>query len=401
MIMGHAELFGYAARNLAGRKLRSYLTILGVVIGIASIVSIVSVGQGVSDYVYSQLMAFGTDFVSVQPGSLQSLASGPTGAQTASLTENDRKAVEVIGGVKAAYGQVMAQSSLRFGTQSGIAITFGMPAATFTDFSMYTLREGRYYRDNAGEAVIGADLADTIFDRKIRVGDAIFLNNASFRVVGILSKGSGLSSAIDSVLMTDPPSLMATLGRSKTVISYDEIDVKVEPGADPNEVGAAITERLRNLHHVTEDTQDFTVITPDLVSGIVGGILTTLNLFLGGLASIALVVGGVGIANTMFMAVTERTREIGILKAIGARNRDILEIFMFESGMIGLAGGLAGCLIGFTLSYVLNQFGVPSKVDLPLVALALSFSIGVGIVSGIYPARHASRLPPVEALRYE
>jgi len=158
---------------------------------------------------------------------------------------------------------------------------------------------------------------------------------------------------------------------------------------------------LLSLHKETVETEDFTVYTPATTSNLVGGILATLNLFLGGLAGIALVVGGVGIANTMFMAVTERTREIGVLKALGARNNDILEIFIIESGLIGLMGGAIGCAIGFSLSVVMNLFGVPSNVDITLVSWAILFSFIIGVVSGFFPAALAARLEPVEALRYE
>ena len=399
--MSHMDLFTYAVRGLFNRQLRSYLTILGVVIGIAAIVAIVSIGQGLSQYIQNELMSFGGDYVTINPGKLEDYASGPAVSMPVVLTENDRKVIESVGGVEKAYGQVTDIGAIEFHGEKGTGMIIGTSVGIWDAFPIYKLREGRFYRAEAGEAVIGAGVADNVFKKKVRVGDTMRINNMSVKVVGILETGSGITSAFDYMVMLDVPDMMRSMGRAKTVISYEEIDAKLVPGSNPDEVGAAVEERLRNLHHVSEENQDFTVLTPSKINNLIGSIIGTLNLFLGGLASIALVVGGVGIANTMFMSVMERTREIGILKALGARNKDIQEIFLIESGLIGLTGGLVGCAVGFSLSLLMGQFGVPSYVDLPLVGYALLFSFTVGTVSGFLPARQAAGLPPVEALRYE
>lgn len=400
--MGHLDSFQYALRGMLSRQTQSYLTILGVVIGIASIVAIVSIGQGISSYVQEQMMALGTDYVSITPGTDLGLSSSnPVGISKAILTSNDLKIIDGVGGVKKAYGQVMSMPSIEFGGEKGTTICIAFTAGGFEDFPMYKLREGRYYRAAAGEAIIGGGLANDVFKRDVRIGDTIKLNNASFRVVGILEKGSGMMAIADSMVAVDTADMQRITGQSKAVNAFVEIDAKLLPGANPDDVAAVIAERLRNAHKVTAETQDFTILTPAAASNIVGSIIVTLNLFLGGLAGIALIVGGVGIMNTMFMAVTERTREIGILKAVGARDSNILEIFILESGMIGLVGGVIGCAIGWSLSYGMNLFGVPSNVDLSLIGYALAFSFVVGMVSGFIPARVASSLEPVEALRYE
>lgn len=402
MIMGHADLFTYAVRGLLSRQLRSYLTILGVVIGIAAIVAIVSIGQGLSQYIQNELMSFGGDYVTINPGKMEDYASsGPTVNMPATLTENDRKAIESVGGVEKAYGQVTDIGSIEFHGEKGSGMIIGTSVGIWDAFPIYKLREGRFYRAEAGELVIGAGVADNVFKKKVRLGDTMRINNMSFKVVGILEKGSGITSAFDYMVMLDVPDMMRSMGRAKTIISYEEIDAKLVPGSNPDEVGVAVEERLRNLHHVSEENQDFTVLTPSKINSLIGSIIGTLNLFLGGLASIALVVGGVGIANTMFMSVMEKTREIGVLKALGATDAAIMELFLIESGMLGLVGGLLGCAIGLLISLVMNQFGVPSNVDLQLVLYAMFFSLAVGTVSGLFPARRAARLEPVEALRYE
>ena len=400
--MGHAEYFTYAVKGLLSRQLRSYLTILGIVIGIAAIVSIVSVGQGLSEYIQHQLMQFGTDYVAVYPGKLEPYASGGvTTVVKATLTDNDLRAIESVSGVEKAYGRIRDQVAVEFAGQTGSTLVVGSSAGIFDAFPIYTLREGRFYRSDSGEAVVGAEFADSVFKKKIHIGDTIKIRGKPFRVVGILEKGSGFAAAADYLVFTDVGDLTYALSKAKLVKAYEEIDAKLEPGADADEVGKAVEEKLRNLHHVTEETQDFTVLTPSQLSSIIGDIIGTLNLFLGGLAGIALIVGGVGILNTMFMSVMERTREIGVLKVIGARDRDIMEIFLIESGVIGLIGGLIGCGVGFAISIAANYFGVPSKVDLPLVGYALLFSFVVGTVSGFMPAMRAARMEPVEALRYE
>lgn len=167
------------------------------------------------------------------------------------------------------------------------------------------------------------------------------------------------------------------------------------------DVADEITLELRSAHRVSEDTQDFTLITSDFINQQVGAITTLLTLFLGGIASISLLVGGVGVANTMFMAVMERTREIGVLKAIGASRADILEIFLLEASLIGLVGGALGILFGASIAAIASAFGVSASVSPELVLFALFFSVTVGLVSGYIPAKRASELPPVEALRYE
>lgn len=403
MIMGHTDFFTYAVRGLFSRQLRSYLTILGVVIGIAAIVAIVSIGQGLSQYIQKELMAFGGDYLTINPGRLEEYASsGPALTMPATLTENDRKAIESVGGVEKAYGQITDTGSIEYYGEQGAGLVIGNSVGIWDAFpGAYKLREGRFYRAEAGELMLGAGVADNVFTKKVRVGDTMRINNMSFKVVGILEKGTGLMSALDYMVFVDVPDMMRSMGRARAVVSYEEIDVKLVPGSNADEVGLAVEEKLRNLHHVSEENQDFTLLTPSRINNLIGSITGTLNLFLGGLAGIALVVGGVGIANTMFMSVMERTREIGTLKALGARDRNIMEIFLIESGLIGLIGGLVGCAIGFALSLIMGQFGVPSYVDLPLVGYALLFSFAVGAISGFLPARQAARLPPVEALRYE
>ncbi len=400
--MGHLDLVNLAFSSMRRKQLRTWLTVLGIVIGIGAIVSLVSIGQGLQEYLNQQMNALGTDYLIVQPGSLQSLTSSSSvmGA-VKPLSENERKAIESIGGVAKVYGEIDDTMSIEFSGQQGRVLAVGDTPGIFEAFPFYTLASGRFYTAGSNEVVLGSDLANNVFKKKVRTGDAIKLNNVTFRVVGILEEQSGLYASANSVALLDVGDMSRALGTSRVALEYDQISAKLQPGSDADAVGTAIEERLRNMRHETNDTQDFTVITPAFITNTANSILGTLNLVLGGLAAISLVVGGIGIANTMFMSVMERTREIGTLKAIGATDRAIMELFIIESGLLGIVGGLLGCLIGLGVSFVMNQFGVPSKVDLSLVSYAMLFSFAVGMVSGLFPARRASQLEPVEALRYE
>ncbi|MBI5036612.1 ATP-binding cassette domain-containing protein [Candidatus Micrarchaeota archaeon] len=177
--------------------------------------------------------------------------------------------------------------------------------------------------------------------------------------------------------------------------------ILVKSGYAPDEVAASLEQKLLSLHHVTAEEPDFTITTASFIQSTISEVTNTLALFLGGIAAISLVVGGIGVANTMFMSVLERTREVGILKAIGLKDFEVLELFLFESAAIGMVGGLLGIVLSFILSAILQWVNVPSQITLDLVLLGLFFSALVGVFSGLVPARNASRLQPVEALRYE
>ena len=186
--------------------------------------------------------------------------------------------------------------------------------------------------------------------------------------------------------------------QTKTV---SEIVVAADPSYDTNTVAAEIEEELISLHHVTSTTEDFTIMTAATVQSAVASVTNTLSLFLGGIASISLIVGGIGVANTMFMSVLEQTKYIGLLKALGMRSRDVLLLFMLEAGVIGLVGGVLGVALSIGVSAILEQFGVPSAITIDLVLLGLGFSVVVGLISGLVPARNAASLEPIDALRYE
>jgi len=405
--MGHLDLASYAVSAMRHRELRSWLTILGIVVGIAAIVALISIGYGINKYISDQMSSLGSDFISISAGSPKSssgMGASPLMAAVAKvLTTNDADAIRGVGGVKAVHTLTMTRADVVYRNESIATSVVGADPGMFDDFSgMFKLREGRLLSSTDSHVVvIGSQIADDAFKTKITVGRPLELGNSTYRVVGIFEKASGSIFDPGTMVVMTADDARDFIGSGRPPNAVDTIMVKTQPGVDPQQVADDITLRLRNVRHVTEDTQDFRVSTAASIMSRISSITGVVSLFLGGVAAIALVVGGIGIANTMFMSVTERMQEIGVMKALGARERDILEIFLIESGLLGLIGGVIGILVGTGLAIVLNQFGVPTVVTPELLAFALMFSLAAGMVSGVFPARMGAQLQPVAAMRAE
>ncbi|NYZ79443.1 ABC transporter permease [Candidatus Micrarchaeota archaeon] len=398
--MQHLDLLNYSIKNLTSRKLRSYLTILGIVIGIAAIVTLISVAQGVNDFIMDQLGMLGGNWITITPGSLrQSIMGGTTGK----VTTLDGNALRAIPGVTdIMYELQIMRVPVQYKNETANAIGGGWTTNVFSFTSLIEIGEGRPFKENERHVVvIGYNLANDLFKDKIQVNQLIKIGNTTFRVVGITKKSTGLAAATGSMVAMPLDDAREFLGNQRLPNQVDEIGVLVADGYDVDKIGEQVTAKMRQLHHVGEDNEDFTVMTPSFIAERVNLITGTLELFLSGIAGIALLVGGIGIANTMFMSVMERTKEIGVLKAIGATDNIVLEMFLLESSIIGLVGGAIGLMLAAIATLVLNYFGVPTEISPELAIFGLSFSVVVGAVSGFFPARRAARLLPVEALRYE
>jgi len=398
--MQHLDLLNYSIKNLSNRKLRSYLTILGIVIGIAAIVTLISVAQGVNAFIMNQLGMLGGNWITITPGSLrQSILGGTTGE----LTTQDGNALRAVPGVQdIMYELQIMRLPVQYKDETANAIGGGWTPNVFSFTSLIEIGEGRPFKENERHvAVIGYNLANDLFKEKVRLNQLIKIGNTTFRVVGIMKKSTGLAATTGSMVAMPLDDAREFLGNQRLPNQVDEIGVLVAEGYDTDKVGEQLTIKMRQLHHVGEDNEDFTVMTPSFIAERVNVITGTLELFLSGIAGIALLVGGIGIANTMFMSVMERTREIGVLKAVGATDNMVLEVFLIEAGIIGLVGGALGLLLAAVATLVLNYFGVPTDISPELAAFGLLFSLTVGVVAGFFPARRAARLLPVEALRYE
>ncbi len=375
---------------------------LGIIIGIASIISLVSIGEGLKVSVSKQLESFGSDKIIVSPASVSGLS--PTGFFGEDLKESDVKNIENINGVKIAAGVLFKTLPVNYEKQAKTAYIIGMDAKDaqklFIDIQAFEISEGRYFKEGESDsAVIGSLVAEKMFKKEVKIGDFISIKDKKFKVIGIM-KSIG-NSQDDSQIYVPLETLRDIVGGKD---SLSMVFAKVSDVSRVDEISKNIEKKLDREHG--ENT--YSAISSQQIADRVGSIFSILSFVLGGIASISLIVAGVGISNTMFTSVLERTKEIGIMKAVGATNYNIMEIFLVESALLGLVGGAVGCLIGVVLSQIISivaagvlpiEFNTVVTMDMILVGL--SFSVTVGVLSGLVPARKAARLQPVEALRYE
>ncbi len=412
--MKYWEAFKVAIRALMVNKLRSFLTMLGIIIGVAAVITLLAVGQGVQDYITQQLQGIGTNLLFVIPGSME---EGPsTRGLLPSLTYDDAQAL--LDPYKAP--DVVAVSPVLLGAES---VSYGKHARRFSvlgvepDYlSVRNLRlaSGRFFTkedllSNARVTVLGSKVADDLFEGEDPVGKKIRVGNILFRVVGTLeSKGGMGSNNVDEQLYvpltTASERLFPNMKNSRGERLVSLINVQVTSEFSMDRAREEVSEILRERHNIKlGDEDDFTVISQKDLLNIFGDITRILTLFLGAIAAISLLVGGIGIMNIMLVSVTERTREIGIRKAVGAKKRDILLQFLIEATTLSLLGGVVGILLGvggaMGVSAAIGSFH--ATVTVSAVALATGFSIAVGLFFGIYPASRAASLNPIEALRYE
>lgn len=401
------EMVSYGIKSLQVRHLRSTLTIIGIVLGIATIVTLMSIGEGVRHDIEKQLYVMGYDKIFVLPIREESLQgiSGVSITTSGKLYERDVDYVERVPGVEDAYRILYGRAALRFRDEEITAAIFPVDAELFGQFGNYLqIEEGRYFRDDETHVVVLAnDAANKIFgNKKVQVNNVIYIDGEPYRVVGVLKLiGTSLSQQDDSAIYIPYGQGRKVLEEFLAPGEVFSIYIKIREGYNPDEVALQVERQLAAAHRVSLVKKDFTVMTPSFIYETVGNILGLLNLFLFAIAMVSAFVGGIGISNTMFMSVLERRREIGVLKAIGATRSQILFIFIIESALIGMGGGLIGLAIGYLVLQIAGAFGIPYIMGLPQIAFAFFFSVGVGVVSGLIPALNASRVPAVEALRYE
>jgi len=402
--MGIAELGRLALSRLGTNRLRAFLTMLGVIIGVASVVALVGVGQGATAGITSRIAALGTNLLTINPGgSVTGLTRGAAGSST-TLTLADAQAIAEVSGVAAVAPQVTGQALVIFGSKNTTTSLVGTTAA-YAQVRNETVWQGSFLNDAAVDnnlhvAVLGYTTATDLGLDNTSIGQTVTVDGLPFKLVGILQpKGSiGPFSQDDAIYL--PLSIVQrqfVAGESVRSISVSVASREQIPATQ-----AAITALLRQRHGTTTGTDDFTISSQAQILDTFSSISGLLSLLLAGIAAISLVVGGIGIMNIMLVSVRERTREIGIRKAIGARGRDILAQFLIEATTLSVIGGLIGIAIGAVVSALIGALaGWGFQFSLLTVAAALAFSIVVGIVFGVWPARQAARLDPITALRYE
>ena len=411
--MKKKDIFKQSLRNLQQQGLRSWLTVLGIVIGVASVIAIVSVGSGLQQSINSQTEGLAQRVGIVTPGSGGfSIGPGGGGGPEASeenpvLDDVDLRVIQATSGVDVAYGEVEADADVSNGDLTAPLSVTGVNPRDWRDANTdVELAEGRYLTSSDQNSVlIGWDIARDLYDENISINSPLNIDNQSFRVVGIISEDSDRQAT--SIIMTPDPAR----GISKDIETgeYDSIGFIVEDEAEVDQTVDRVEDNLMDSRSVTEDTQDFSVTSLGSQLDQITNITTTLNYFIAGIAAISLLVGAVGIANTMYMSVMERTKEIGTLKALGTTRREILELFIAESALIGLVGGFIGVslgfllsgIIGFILSIVLTDIPASTYISPFMVIASLIFAVVMGVASGTFPALKAAKLEPVEALRSE
>jgi putative ABC transport system permease protein len=401
--MKPTDLLRLALGRLGTGKLRTGLTMLGIIIGVASVVALVSVAQGATKGISDRLNALGTNLITVNPGfSRTALTRGSFGSAT-TLTLNDAVAISELDGVAAVAPQLTTSKLVIAGTENETVRVIGTTPAYASVFA-YSLWTGSFLNQasvdhNLRVAVIGATTADNLGLDESSIGSTIHIGGLPFQLIGILQSKGGTGTEDDLVLVPISTSRELFVGSD----SVSAIGLSTTSQGDIDLVSAEITVLLRERHGISGSaSDDFSISTQAQLLGTVSSVSDVLTLLLAGIASISLLVGGIGIMNIMLVSVRERTREIGIRKAIGARGRDILAQFLVEALALSIAGGLIGILAGVAASLAIGVYAGWGFVFNPLtVVVAVGFSVVVGIVFGVWPASQAARLDPVVALRYE
>jgi len=401
------EYFKIGVRNIRTRKLRSWLTILGIVVGIFLVIALISLSSGLQNSIMKQLNALGGDIIMVMPGSLENIMMTMAGGQK--LSKEDIQAVKEIRNVDVALPTDQRSQFVRFNNIQKSVYLIGMPwdegKDFLTNFQGWDLKEGTWPSPGKRELIAGSIVAgENFFDKELHAGDTLIVNGRKFKVKGILhSVGSRED---DTAIYVDWPVYQEIIGdRSGDAFA---IMVKPKEGVSPDDLAEEIEEALGEVRKRKrgEDVSDFSVMTSDKMSSIVGGVMGAIQAAVFLFAAISIFVGGLNIMNAMYTAVRERTREIGVMKAVGATNRAIVTIFLIESGIIGLVGGAGGVIFGLTIAKLVEHyakgdtaFGLEAYISPQLIIFGLLFSFIVGCASGYLPARRASKLKPTEALR--
>jgi putative ABC transport system permease protein len=405
--------------SLGANKLRTGLTILGIVIGVAAVIAMLSIGQGAQNSITSSINSIGSNILFVSAGSSARFIGGGGGNSARNvrqLTMNDVQAL--MDASQAPSIQAVApvlqgnNTSVSANGQKTNTSVFGVTTA-YAPIRNEQLAEGSFFNDqqvniHARVAIIGPDLATTLFGRTTNLtGQTLRINGQTFTIIGVLKSKGGTSFGSSDNQAIIPLTTARDRVVRRTGNTVDTIYVQAASSQAVTEASAQISQIMRLRHKVAVGEEDFSVFSQQDILQTATSITGILTIFLGGIAAISLLVGGIGIMNIMLVSVAERTREIGLRKAVGARNRDILLQFLVESSFLSLMGGLIGILLGWLISLIIGQIAAASgtalnpAVSLNAVLLATLFSAAVGLFFGIYPARRAARLEPVEALRYE
>jgi len=401
------DFFLLAINNLRRRKLRSWLTMIGIFIGITAVVSLISLGQGLQTAITGQFSTLSINTLTIQNAGT---GFGPPGSTVVEkLNQNDVEVIEKVNGVKIVVPRIVKVVRVDYNNAASFKYVADIPKENDKREMIYDslnldAEKGRLLEGNDyGKVVLGSNIAEgNQFEKKIEVGKSIIIQGEEFEVIGILEKASNFQ-INDAILMLNDD-LEELLGLENEI---DLIIARISDNEDPEEIALRIEKALRKDRNLEEGKEDFSVETPLQAISTVNQVLSIIQIVVVGIALISIIVGGIGVANTMYTSVLERKKEIGTMKAIGAKNSDILWIFLIESGMLGFIGGLIGVILGASsaigLSSVANNyFGseiITVNLSIILIISVLVFSFLLGVLFGAIPSYQASKLRPIEALR--
>ncbi len=401
------EYFKMALKNLKSRSLRSWLTIVGIVIGIFLVVSLLSFSEGLKQSVMGELQMMGGDLIMVMPGDISDMMTTMMGG--VELEASDIEAIRRADGVDIVLEMPFSGAMVRHFQTTEMSFIYGIDLneglEVLRDNMGWEMTEGEFPRPGRREVMVGNLVPKDVFP-DLYIGDTINIKGKEFYVTGVLrslgNREDDLAIALDINDYRD-----ITGKREGSPIAM----ARIEQGYDPDVVAGNIERELKDsaIRRRDEDKPSFSVMTSETVTDMVESIMGVIQAAVIAFASIAILVGGIGIMNTMYTSVKERTKEIGILKAVGAKRKNITSIFLFEAGIIGFVGGVGGVVLGIVLALIAQavlagsggMFYLEAHISVWLVLFGLSFSFIVGCLSGFLPARQAAKLEPVEALRYE
>jgi len=406
------SLVKLAFNNLALQRNRSFLTMLGIIIGVAAVIAIMSIGASAQDLLLAQVRTLGSNLIGVLPGA--SDENGPPisafGVEITTLKQGDALALEKILHIDSVAAYVKGRGTISFFNESKDYDYTGV-SSSYLEVEDAEAAEGRFFKKEevdglARIVVLGSKVKEDLFGGDSPIEKKVKINQISFKVIGVMEERGTVAFQNQDEQVFIPLTTAQKILLGINHLAF--IRVKVDQVENVAPVTAQIKEALRYRHNIKDPSKDdFSVRSTAQALDILGTITQALKMFLGLVAAISLLVGGIGIMNIMFVTVNERTREIGLRKAVGAKRRNILVQFLIESAAMTLTGGIFGILAGVAIAFLVfvgvNYFGYEWRfiITLPSIVISVFMAIGVGLIFGLWPANRASKLNPIEALRYE